>query len=77
MFHRFAELNGGEPVLVHALRCHYVESPTVTLLKAVEELGYQHRPNQAYAVECLPPHEQPHPWPAPVSGVMPRLGLSA
>jgi insecticidal toxin complex protein TccC len=57
MFHRFAELNGGEPVLVHALRCHYAESPTVTLLKAVEELGYQHRPNQAYAVECLPPLE--------------------
>lgn len=57
MFHRFAELNGGEPALVHALRCHYAESPTVTLLKAVEHLGYQQRRNQAYGVECLPPLE--------------------
>ena len=57
MFHRFVELNGGEPVLVHALRCHYAESPTVTLLKAVEHLGYQQQHNQSYSVECLPPLE--------------------
>lgn len=57
MFHRFADLNGGEPVLVHALRCHYAESPAVTQLKAVEHLGFQQRSNQPYRVECLPPLE--------------------
>ncbi len=57
MFHRFAELNGAEPVLIHAMRCHYAESATVTLLKAIEHIGYQHHPGQAYTVECLPPLE--------------------
>jgi len=40
MFHHFAEL-GPQPVLVHATRFFYDETPTLTLLRAVESTGYR------------------------------------
>ncbi|MCC5633839.1 hypothetical protein LC613_41210 [Nostoc sphaeroides CHAB 2801] len=55
MFHRFAEL-GTEPVLVHATRFCYTESPVVTLLSAVESIGYRYD-NGEYQTKSLPPLE--------------------
>lgn len=45
MFHRFGEL-GPDPILVHATRFHYQEAPTVSLLQAVESIGYRHENGQ-------------------------------
>ncbi|HEU5229302.1 MAG TPA: SpvB/TcaC N-terminal domain-containing protein, partial [Ktedonobacteraceae bacterium] len=52
MFHRFTEL-GSDPVLVHATRLHYQEAPTVSLLQAVESIGYRHE-NGQYQSKNLP-----------------------
>lgn len=48
MFHRFAEL-GSDPVLVHATRFFYDESPTMTLLHAVESTGYRYESGQYHS----------------------------
>jgi hypothetical protein len=48
MFHRFAEL-GSDPVLVHATRFFYDESPAVTLLRAVESIGYRFESGQYHS----------------------------
>ena len=53
MFHRFEEL-GAEPVLVHATRFCYKESPVLTLLSGVESIGYRFE-NGKYQTKSLPP----------------------
>jgi RHS repeat-associated protein len=55
MFHRFAAELGSEPILVHATRFQYQETPTVTLLSAVESVGYRFRQGQGYETKGLPP----------------------
>lgn len=40
LFHRFEDL-GPDPVLVHATRFHYQTSPTISLLQAVESIGFR------------------------------------
>ncbi|MFL5587805.1 MAG: SpvB/TcaC N-terminal domain-containing protein [Ktedonobacteraceae bacterium] len=55
LFHRFEEL-GHDPVLVHAMRFHYQESPVVTLLSKVESIGFRLE-GGTYATKCLPPLE--------------------
>lgn len=54
MFHRFSKELGTEPVLVHATRFYYTESPTVSLLSAVESIGYRFE-NGKYLTKSLPP----------------------
>ncbi|NEP52033.1 MAG: hypothetical protein F6K65_25850 [Moorea sp. SIO3C2] len=54
MFHRFEGELGSNPILVHATRFDYQESPMVTLLKAVESIGYRHEDNE-YQTKSLPP----------------------
>lgn len=41
LFHRFKEMFGGERFLVHALHLEYDESPTLSLLKSVQEVGFR------------------------------------
>ncbi|MCT7952699.1 hypothetical protein NG798_23140 [Ancylothrix sp. C2] len=56
MFHRFEpepEL-GNSPILVHATQFHYQETPTVTLLNAVESIGYRYEQGK-YETKSLPP----------------------
>ena len=55
MFHRFEEL-GTDPILVHATRFSYTESPIVTLLSAVKSIGYRWE-NGKYQTKSLPPLE--------------------
>ncbi|GLV55922.1 hypothetical protein KDH_27660 [Dictyobacter sp. S3.2.2.5] len=52
MFHRFAEL-GADPLLVHATRLHYQEAATVSLLQAVESIGYRYE-NGHYQTRSFP-----------------------
>ncbi|HZR43245.1 MAG TPA: SpvB/TcaC N-terminal domain-containing protein, partial [Ktedonobacteraceae bacterium] len=52
MFHRFEEL-GPDPILVHATRFHYQTSPVVSLLQAVESIGYRYE-NGRYQTRSLP-----------------------
>jgi RHS repeat-associated protein len=56
MFHRFVDELGPDPVLVHATRFVYQESPALSLLRAVESVGYQ-RQGGAYRTKSLPPLE--------------------
>ena len=55
LFHHFSELDS-QPVLVHATRFYYQESPTVTLLTKVESIGYRYE-NKQYKIKSLPPLE--------------------
>ncbi|NEO34975.1 MAG: sugar-binding protein [Moorea sp. SIOASIH] len=55
MFHNFTELHS-EPVLVHATHFDYQESSNLTLLKAVESIGYRYE-NVKYQTKSLPPLE--------------------
>ncbi|NEQ65988.1 MAG: sugar-binding protein, partial [Symploca sp. SIO2D2] len=55
MFHRFAELDSA-PVLVHATCFHYQESSNLTLLTAVEAMGYRYE-DDGYQRKSLPPLE--------------------
>ncbi|MEG4503821.1 SpvB/TcaC N-terminal domain-containing protein [Microcoleus sp. F6_B4] len=56
MFHRFEPELGNSPILVHATQFHYQETPTVTLLKAVESIGYRYEQGK-YETKSLPPIE--------------------
>ena len=57
MFHRFeAEFGNSEPILVSATRFSYRETPIVTLLTGVEQVGYSYD-NGTYLSKSLPPLE--------------------
>ncbi|MGK7925813.1 MAG: SpvB/TcaC N-terminal domain-containing protein, partial [Spirulina sp.] len=53
MFHRFEAELGNNPVLVRATHFDYQETRTVTLLKAVESVGYRHEQGK-YESKSLP-----------------------
>lgn len=53
MFHRFSAELGSNPILVQATRFHYQESPTLTLLKGVESIGYRYEGGK-YETKSLP-----------------------
>ncbi len=58
MFHRFAELNAGQPTLVRGLALEYAEAPALTTLQAATVHGYG--PDPASGLEsqaALPPLE--------------------
>ncbi|MBW4680589.1 MAG: hypothetical protein KME19_10790 [Microcoleus vaginatus WJT46-NPBG5] len=58
MFHRFEAEFGNNPILVHATRFDYQETPTMTLLKKVESIGYRYEQEQKkYETKSLPPVE--------------------
>ena len=56
MFHRFESEFGSEPILVHATRFSYKETPIVTLMTGVEYVGYCYE-NGKYQTKSLPPLE--------------------
>lgn len=56
LFHRFANDLGVDPVLVHATRLLYRESPIVTLLASVESIGFRYEAGR-YTSESVPPLE--------------------
>ena len=57
MFHRFdQEFDRTEPVLVSATRFSYAETPIVTQLTGVEQIGYSYE-NGQYKQKQLPPLE--------------------
>ena len=43
MFHRFEAELGNNPIVVHVTHFDYKETPTVTLLTAVESIGYRYQ----------------------------------
>lgn len=53
MFHRFEAEFGSKPILVEATQFHYQETPTMTLLKAVESIGYRYEQGK-YETKSLP-----------------------
>lgn len=52
LFHRFEE-SGPDPVLVHAPRFHYQTSPIISLLQAVESIGFRYEQGH-YQTRGLP-----------------------
>ena len=56
LFHRFEAELGENPILVHATHFEYQETPTVTLLKKVETVGYRYEKGK-YETKDLPPVE--------------------
>ncbi|MWC30544.1 SpvB/TcaC N-terminal domain-containing protein [Paenibacillus sp. MMS18-CY102] len=56
MFHRFEAELGVNPILVHATRLLYRETPAISLLASVESIGYRFE-SGAYKSDSLPPLE--------------------
>lgn len=54
MFHRFDEVWGSTPVLVHVTALRYAEDPAGSALVGVHCEGWRHRPGQPYRVKGLP-----------------------
>jgi RHS repeat-associated protein len=65
MFHRFDELESGEPTLVRSLDLAYSDAGEVSQLVAATARGYVKKPDGTYHSEALPPIEfdyEPAAW---------------
>lgn len=54
MFHRFADVWGSTPVLVHVTALRYAEDPAGSALAGVQSVGWRYRPGLPYRVKAMP-----------------------
>lgn len=57
LYHRFTDLTGGSPVLISALRFRYLQTPRMSFLQAVDEIGFRLDREQKIEFTRVPPLE--------------------